>query len=69
MNIHNLSYGDRYFNNEMLERSGAVVKCLTRDREAAGMSLNDVTALWSLSKTHLAKLCTGSTKEEPYPLY
>ena len=36
------------------ERSGSVVECLTRDREAAGSSLTDVTALWSLSKTHLS---------------
>ena len=32
----------------------AVVKCLARDREAAGSSLTDVTARWSLSKTHLS---------------
>ena len=36
------------------ERSGSVVECLTRDREAAGSSLTGVTALWSLSKTHLS---------------
>ena len=36
------------------ERSGSVVECLTRDRRAAGMSLTSVTALWSLSKTHLS---------------
>ena len=35
------------------ERSGSVVECLTRDRGAAGSSLTGVTALWSLSKTHL----------------
>ena len=35
------------------ERSGSVVECLTRDRRAAGSSLTGVTALWSLSKTHL----------------
>ena len=35
------------------ERSGSVVECLTRDREAAGSSLTGVTALWSLSKPHL----------------
>ena len=35
-------------------RSGSVVECLTRDREAAGLSLTGVTALWSLSKTHLS---------------
>ena len=29
----------------------AVVECLTRDRDAAGSS---VTALWSLSRTHLS---------------
>ena len=36
------------------ERSSSVVECLTRDREAAGSSLTGVTALWSLSKTHLS---------------
>ena len=36
------------------ERSGSVVECFTRDRRAAGSSLTDVTALWSLSKTHLS---------------
>ena len=38
----------------ILERSGSVEECLTRDREAAGSSLTRVTALWSLSKTHLS---------------
>ena len=33
------------------EHSGSVVECLTRNRGAAGSS---VTALWSLSKTHLS---------------
>ena len=33
---------------------GSVVECLTRDRRAAGSSLTGVTALWSLSKTHLS---------------
>ena len=32
----------------------AVVECLTRDRKAVGSSLTSVTALWSLSKTHLS---------------
>ena len=36
------------------EHSGSVVECLTRDRMATGSSLTDVTALWSLSKTHLS---------------
>ena len=36
------------------ERSGSVVECLTRDRGGAGSSLTGVTALWSLSKTHLS---------------
>ena len=36
------------------ERSGSVVECLTRDRDAAGLSLTGVTVLWSLSKTHLS---------------
>ena len=39
---------------EMREHSGSVVECLTRDREAAGSSLTGITALWSLSKTHLS---------------
>ena len=47
------------------ERSGLVVECLTRDRGAAGSSLTGVTALWSLSKTHLFKLSTDSTQEDP----
>ena len=34
------------------ERSGSVVECLTRDQGAAGLSLTNVTGLWSLSKTH-----------------
>ena len=42
-----------------------MVECLTRDRRAAGSSLTGVTALWSLSKTHLSYLSTGSTQEEP----
>ena len=37
-----------------MERSVSVVECLTRDRRAAGSSLTVVTALWSLSKTHLS---------------
>ena len=36
------------------ERSGSVVECFTRDRGVAGSSLTGVTALWSLSKTHLS---------------
>ena len=36
------------------ERSGSVVECLTRDQRVAGSSLTGVTALWSLSKTHLS---------------
>ena len=36
------------------ERSDSVVECLTRDRGATGSSLTGVTALWSLSKTHLS---------------
>ena len=38
----------------MREPSGSVVECLTRNRRAAGSSLTDVTALLSLSKTHLS---------------
>ena len=47
------------------ERSGSVVECFTRNREAAGSSLTGVTKLWSLSKTHLSLLSTGSTHEYP----
>ena len=39
---------------EFRERSGSVVEWVTRDRRAAGSSLTDVMALWSLSKTHLS---------------
>ena len=47
------------FRNKILfdlyrECSGSVVECLTREREAAGSSLTGVTALLSLSKTHLS---------------
>ena len=47
------------------ERSGSVLECSTRGRGAAGSSLTGVTALWSLSKTHLSFLSTGSTQEDP----
>ena len=40
--------------NQNRERSGSVVESLTRDRGAAGSSCTGVTALWSLSKTHLS---------------
>ena len=40
--------------NQNGERSGSVVECLTRDWGVAGSSLTGVTALWSLSKTHLS---------------
>ena len=36
------------------DSSGSVVECLTQDIGAAGSSLTGVTALWSLSKTHLS---------------
>ena len=42
------------YNEREWERSGSVVECLTRDRRAAGSSLTGVTALMSLSKTHLS---------------
>ena len=38
----------------LLQSSGSVKDCLTRDQGAAGLSLTGVTALWSLSKTHLS---------------
>ena len=37
-----------------------MVECLTRDRGTAGLSLTGVTGLWSLSKTHLSYISTGS---------
>ena len=36
------------------EHSGSVVECLTRDGRAEGSNLTGLTALWSLSKTHLS---------------
>ena len=33
--------------------------------QTQGSSLTGVTALWSLSKTHLSKLSTGSTRVDP----
>ena len=60
-----LTVSKRSRNTESGERSGSVVECLTRDRRAAGSSLTGVTALWSLSKTHLSQLSTGSTQEDP----
>ena len=44
------------------ERCGSVVECLTQDRGAPGSSLTGVTALQSLSKTHLSYFSTGSTQ-------
>ena len=49
------------------EPSGSVLECLTPDRRAAGLSLAGITSLWSLSKTHLSLLCTGSTQVDPSP--
>ena len=45
---------DTLYKSLYRERSGSVVECLTRDRRVAGSSLTGVTALWSLSKTHLS---------------
>ena len=47
------------------ECSGSVVECLTLDQGSVGLSLIGVTALWSLSKTHLSQLSTGSAQEDP----
>ena len=58
----------KIFNCLLGEPSGSVVECLTRDRGAAGSSLTGVTALWSLSKTHLSRHSTGPTQEDP-PLF
>ena len=48
------SIGVILYKNKDWERSGSVVECLTRDRRVAGSSLTGVTALGSLSKTHLS---------------
>ena len=49
------------------ERSGSVIECLTRDREAAGSSLTCVTALWSLNKTNYPSLVlVQPRKTRPY---
>ena len=45
---------DKEISNPTWKLSGSVVECLIRDRGAAGLSLTGVTALWSLSKTHLS---------------
>ena len=47
------------------ERSGSVVECLARDQEAADSSLTDVTALWSLSKTHPSLVLVQPRKTPP----
>ena len=49
-----VSMSSYFYHPKYRERSGSVVECLTRDREAAGSSLIGVTALWSLSKKHLS---------------
>ena len=43
----------KQLSDQAREHSGSVVECLSRDQGAAGSSLTRVTALWSLSKTHL----------------
>ena len=51
---------------KLWEHSGSVIECLSRDRGVAGSSLTGVTSLWSLGKTDLSYLSTGSTQEDPY---
>ena len=53
-NIQVMLQSGFYLSLSIRERSGSVVECLTRDRRVAGSSLTGVTALWSLSKTHLS---------------
>ena len=63
----------KILNTRCRECSGSVVECLTRNRGAVGFEPHwghcvvvlGVTALWSLSKTHLSQLSTGSTQEDP----
>ena len=57
--------GNPFLRLSIRERSSAVEECSTGDRGAAGSSLTGITALWSLSKTHLSQLSTGSTQEDP----
>ena len=49
----------------MREHSGSVIECLSRDGRVPGSSLTSIAVLWSLSKTHLSYLSTGSTQEDP----
>ena len=44
---------------------GCVSSPLPRSLKTESSSLAGVTALWSLSKTHLSKLSTGSIQEDP----
>ena len=44
----------QFISNVKQNKGRAVVECLIRDRRAACFSLTAVTALWSLSKTHLS---------------
>ena len=55
LNMHGTQYGLSQHNtiSQNRERSGSLVEWLTRDRRAGGSCLTGVTALWSLSKTHL----------------
>ena len=62
--LQNMSEGWLFHISALWECSRSVVECLTRDRGAAGSSLTGVTALWSLSKTHLSLLSTGSTQKD-----
>ena len=52
-NVNGLDKSSIFTDNHR-ERSGSVVECLTPDGEAEGSSLTAVTALWSVSKTHLS---------------
>ena len=55
-----------FHENKILTKiSDFTVSFLTQDRGVAGLSLTGVTGLWSLSKTHLSQLSTGSTQEDP----
>ena len=49
-----IKHACNFHNADRRECNGSVVECLTRDRGAAGLSLTGITALWSLSETHLS---------------
>ena len=53
--LHHVTYSaTKFWSYYSASKGSSVVECLTRDQRVAGSSLTGVTALWSLSKTHLS---------------